>query len=106
MSRNLPNNDKKNLGVKEQSELGIDVLLKEMVESGYTGRKGKGGFYRINSSSGNNIKESRNLKTGEYYTSTKPRFESIRFAKKGMQKNEFAKKICKKSYVKYARKGI
>lgn len=29
-----------------------------------------------------------------------------RFAKKGMQKNEFAKKICKKSYVKYARKGI
>ena len=85
LSRNLPNNDKYNLGVKEQSELGIDVLLKEMVESGYTGRKGKGGFYRINSSSGNKIKESRNLKTGEYYTSTKPRFESIRFAKKGLR---------------------
>lgn len=85
LSRNLPNDDKYNLGVKEQSELGIDVLLKEMVESGYTGRKGKGGFYRINSSTGNKIKESRNLKTGEYYTSTKPRFESIRFAKKGLR---------------------
>ena len=85
LSHNLPNNDKYNLGVKEQSKLGIDLLLKEMVESGYTGRKGKGGFYRINSSNGNRIKESRNLKTGEYYTSTKSNLESIRAARKGLR---------------------
>ena len=85
LSRNLPDNDKYNLGVKEQSKLGIDLLLKEMVESGYTGRKGKGGFYRINSNNGNKVKESRNLKTGEYYTSTKSSLESIRVAKKGLR---------------------
>ena len=85
LSRNLPDNDEYNLGVKEQSKLGIDLLLKEMVESGYTGRKGKGGFYRINSNNGNKVKESRNLKTGEYYTSTKSSLESIRVAKKGLR---------------------
>jgi len=85
LSRNLPDNDKYNLGVEEQSKLGIDLLLKEMVESGYTGRKGKGGFYRINSNNGNKVKESRNLKTGEYYTSTKSSLESIGVAKKGLR---------------------
>ena len=85
LSRNLPDNDEYNLGVKEQSKLGIDLLLKEMVESGYTGRKGKGGFYRINSNNGNKVKESRNLKTGEYSTSTKSSLESIRVAKKGLR---------------------
>ncbi|MEX0583389.1 MAG: 3-hydroxyacyl-CoA dehydrogenase family protein, partial [Sneathiella sp.] len=37
-----------------------------MIEEGYTGRKGKGGFYRINKEGGGKIKEARNLKTGEY----------------------------------------
>ena len=85
LSRNLPDNDEYNLGVKEQSKLGIDLLLKEMVESGYTGRKGKGGFYRINSNNGNKVKESRNLKTGKYSTSTKSSLESIGVAKKGLR---------------------
>ena len=85
LSRNLPVNDDYNLGVKEQSQLGIDLLLKEMVSTGYTGRKGKGGFYRINESSGNRIKESRNLKTGDYSTSVKSNLESIKIAKKGLR---------------------
>ena len=85
LSRNLPVNDDYNLGVKEQSQLGIDLLLKEMVSTGYTGRKGKGGFYRINESSGNRIKESRNLKTGDYSTSVKSNFESIKIAKNGLR---------------------
>ena len=85
LSRNLPVNDDYNLGVKEQSQLGIDLLLKEMVSTGYTGRKGKGGFYRINESSGNRIKESRNLKTGDYSTSVKSNLESIKIAKNGLR---------------------
>ena len=85
LSHNLPVNDDYNLGVKEQSQLGIDILLKEMVSAGYTGRKGKGGFYRINNSSGNRIKESRSLKTGEYYTSIKSNLDSIKIARKGLR---------------------
>ena len=85
LSHNLPDDDKYNLGVKEQSKFGIDSLLKEMVETGYTGRKGKGGFYRINDSNGIRVKESRDLKTGEYNTSIKSNLESIKAAKKGLR---------------------
>ena len=85
LSHNLPDDDKYNLGVKEQSKFGIDSLLKEMVETGYTGRKGKGGFYRINNSNGIRVKESRDLKTGEYNTSIKSNLESIKAAKKGLR---------------------
>jgi 3-hydroxyacyl-CoA dehydrogenase len=56
-----------------------------MVKSGYTGRKGKGGFYRINSNNGNRVKESRDLKTGEYNPSIKSNLESISIAKKGLR---------------------
>ncbi|MDE0953727.1 MAG: 3-hydroxyacyl-CoA dehydrogenase/enoyl-CoA hydratase family protein [Candidatus Poseidoniales archaeon] len=42
-----------------------------MIEEGYTGRKGKGGFYRLNKESGKKIKEARNLITGEYHTANR-----------------------------------
>ena len=42
------------------------ALLGQMVEQGYRGRKGKGGFYRLNAEGGQNIKEARDLATGEY----------------------------------------
>ncbi len=54
-----------------------DVVTK-MIADGYTGRKGKGGFYRINKSSGKKIKESINLDTGEYATSIKPSLGSLK----------------------------
>jgi 3-hydroxyacyl-CoA dehydrogenase len=41
-------------------------LVTKMIADGYTGRKGKGGFYRINKDSGKKIKEVIDLKTGEY----------------------------------------
>ncbi|MDX1975324.1 MAG: 3-hydroxyacyl-CoA dehydrogenase NAD-binding domain-containing protein [Rickettsiales bacterium] len=41
-------------------------LVKKMIADGYTGRKGKGGFYRINKEGDKKIKEVINLKTGEY----------------------------------------
>jgi len=46
-------------------------LVKKLIDSGYTGRKGKGGFYRMNKSGNQKILEAINLETGEYTTSKK-----------------------------------
>ena len=40
-------------------------LVTKLIETGYTGRKGKGGFYRMNKSDGKKILEAINLETGE-----------------------------------------
>jgi 3-hydroxyacyl-CoA dehydrogenase len=58
--KELPKSDEFHLVAKEIS------LVKKLIQSGYTGRKGKGGFYRINKTGTNKIMESINLKTGEY----------------------------------------
>ena len=62
-------------------------LVKKMIADGYTGRKGKGGFYRINKDGGKKVKEVINLKTGEYKPEKKPELESLALAK---GKNGFA----------------
>ncbi len=41
-------------------------LIKKLIETGYTGRKGKGGFYRMNKIDGKKILEAINLDTGIY----------------------------------------
>jgi len=46
-------------------------LVQTMIADGYTGRKGKGGFYRLNETSGKRVKESINLQTGAYQPSEK-----------------------------------
>jgi len=46
-------------------------FITKMIKDGYTGRKGKGGFYRINKETGKKILEAINLETGEYYKSKK-----------------------------------
>ena len=46
-------------------------LVKKLIETGYTGRKGKGGFYRINKADGKKVMEALNLETGEYFLSKK-----------------------------------
>ncbi len=61
----------------------IPPLLERMIGEGYTGRKGKGGFYRINREGGGKVKESIDLQTGEYGLSVKPTLESVTAAKKG-----------------------
>jgi 3-hydroxyacyl-CoA dehydrogenase len=58
-------------------------LVKKMLAAGYTGRKGKGGFYRLNTSSGKRIKEAIDLETGEYRRSTKASLESPKAAAAG-----------------------
>ncbi|HUO88183.1 MAG TPA: 3-hydroxyacyl-CoA dehydrogenase NAD-binding domain-containing protein [Rhizomicrobium sp.] len=42
------------------------TLLRKMIADGYTGRKGKGGFYRLRRDGDAKIKEAINLKTVEY----------------------------------------
>ncbi len=46
-------------------------LIRKLIDTGYTGRKGKGGFYRMNKVDNMKILEAINLETGEYSPSKK-----------------------------------
>ena len=46
-------------------------LVKKLIETEYTGRKGKGGFYRMNKENNQKILEAINLETGKYSKSKK-----------------------------------
>ena len=63
--KELPENDEFQIVAKEIP------LVKKLIETGYTGRKGKGGFYRMNKVENKKILEAINLETGEYSTSQK-----------------------------------
>ncbi len=77
MNANLPEDDPlRSLGP-------IPDLITKMIAEGYTGRKGKGGFYRLNREGGKKVKEAIDLKTGEYAPAQKPRLESVAAAKTG-----------------------
>ncbi|WP_203595468.1 3-hydroxyacyl-CoA dehydrogenase/enoyl-CoA hydratase family protein [Salipiger sp. PrR002] len=52
-------------------------VVQKMIAEGYTGRKGKGGFYRLNRDGGNKVKEAVNLSSGHYATARKPRSEAM-----------------------------
>ena len=58
-------------------------MLRRMVAGGYTGRKGKGGFYRLRREGGERIKESVDLATGEYHRSERVRLACVDAAKTG-----------------------
>ena len=51
-------------------------LVKKLIETGYTGRKGKGGFYRMNKVENKKILEAINLETGEYHPNQKINIKS------------------------------
>ena len=53
------------------------AIIASMIESGYTGRKGKGGFYRLKPDSATKEKEVLDFATGEYGPARRPRLESI-----------------------------
>tara|TARA_Y100001970_G_scaffold222546_1_gene273748 strand:- start:2540 stop:4330 length:1791 start_codon:yes stop_codon:yes gene_type:complete len=63
--KELPKNDEFQIVAKEIP------LIKKLIDSGYTGRKGKGGFYRMNKADGKKILEAINLETGNYSVSKK-----------------------------------
>ena len=46
-------------------------IIQKLIDTGYTGRKGKGGFYRINKTGQSKILEALDLKTNQYSPSKK-----------------------------------
>ena len=68
--RELPESD-------EFQEVAREIpLVKKLIETGYTGRKGKGGFYRMNKVDNKKILEAINLETGEYHPTQKINIKS------------------------------
>ena len=59
------------------------ALLKTMIADGYTGRKGKGGFYRLNTEGGGKVKEVIDLRTGDYAPARRPKLAAVSVSKKG-----------------------
>ena len=59
-------------------------LVKKLIETGYTGRKGKGGFYRMNKTGPIKVMEAINLENGDYSTSKKIDVKSDKVDLKGL----------------------
>ena len=85
--KELPKTDKFHEVAKEIS------LIKKLIETGYTGRKGKGGFYRVNKTDGKKVMEALNLETGEYYPCKKINIKSEKVDLKSLinRKDKFGK---------------
>jgi 3-hydroxyacyl-CoA dehydrogenase len=81
MMKALPATDPYAKGFREH-----DILTK-LIADGYTGRKGKGGFYRLRKEEDKKIKEALDLNTGQYRRSQKPtRLASLDVAKEGLHR--------------------
>lgn len=63
----------------------LTKLTQKMIAEGYTGRKGKGGFYRRTKIDGKSVKQAIDLKTGEYRAEQKSTLASARAARKGLR---------------------
>ncbi len=64
---------KKELSTQDEFQKVVSDLpiIKRLIETGYTGRKGKGGFYRINKDGEKKILEALDLKQNKYFPSKK-----------------------------------
>lgn len=67
-------------------------FVQQMIEAGYNGRKGKGGFYRLNPDAPKGTREKQTLQLdpenfdeSQYIKSNKPRLESVKAGKKGLK---------------------
>lgn len=60
-------------------------LFQKMIADGYTGRKGKGGFYRIAKTAAGKTKESINLQTGDYAPSVSAKLPTLEAAGKNLR---------------------
>ncbi|MGC2855556.1 3-hydroxyacyl-CoA dehydrogenase NAD-binding domain-containing protein [Novispirillum sp. DQ9] len=65
-------------------------LIARMIAEGYTGRKGKGGFYRLNRDGGAKVKESIDLASGEYGPSRKAQLDLPRDLRALMERDDAA----------------
>lgn len=61
-------------------------VVRKLLETGYTGRKGKGGFYRINKSGGKRAKEAVDLVTGEFRPERKASLPELAAAGRDVRK--------------------
>jgi len=59
------------------------ALIDQMIVDGYTGRKGKGGFYRMLRDGAKRELQARDIVTGEYRAVMRPRLDSVEAAKSG-----------------------
>jgi 3-hydroxyacyl-CoA dehydrogenase len=62
---------------------GTPALIEKMIADGYTGRKGKGGFYRLKRDGEKRIKEALDLASGEYREAQKVSPPSVEASKSG-----------------------
>src|SRR3546814_3147464 len=85
MLKTLPKSDALHLFYKADHPL--NALMQKMIKDGYTGRKGKGGFYRARG------KEALDLKTGEYRATQRASLESAKVAKKGLRSEEHTSEL-------------
>ena len=81
-------------------------LIRKLIDTGYTGRKGKGGFYRMNKVDNTKILEAINLETGEYSTSQKIDIKSekvdlLKLINRGDKYGDYAWSVISK-IIKYA----
>jgi 3-hydroxyacyl-CoA dehydrogenase len=82
MVDNLPPED----ALHEIAGKGEDIIEK-MISEGYTGRKGKGGFFRLNTEGGNRIKEARSLVDSTYATANRrAAFTSAKVGRQGLKR--------------------
>ena len=56
-------------------------LLHRMIEQGFTGRKGKGGFYRLKANGKERLKEAIDLTSGDYRPAVSPTLDSLEAGK-------------------------
>jgi len=63
----------------------LATQIQKMIDEGYTGRKGKGGFYRLVRDGAKKTKEVLDFETGEYRLPQKPTLKSVRAARKGLR---------------------
>jgi 3-hydroxyacyl-CoA dehydrogenase len=61
-------------------------IVAKLIETGYTGRKGKGGFYRLNREGGKKTKEALDLVSGEYRPEQKAELAELADGGKDLKK--------------------
>jgi 3-hydroxyacyl-CoA dehydrogenase len=70
MQRSLPKDDPYIRIYKDRP------LIAKMIADGYTGRKGKGGFYRLTKTEAGRVRETIDLQTGQYRATAEPQLAS------------------------------
>lgn len=79
MLATLPDNDPYRAESREHP------VITKLIADGYTGRKGKGGFYRVNKAGGGKVKEAVDLTTGAFRPAERPKPDAVSAAGKDLR---------------------